>query len=83
MTTPPDQHAIEEPTGYNSKLIFKKDKVYRYKSEYWLQMWNRDFPVHMGHDRVVSYISPCAKQCTTVWVFFPQEPTEQFKWCNK
>ncbi|KAE9262578.1 hypothetical protein PF001_g32005, partial [Phytophthora fragariae] len=81
--SPPDQFAVPEPEGYYSKIKFKSDKVFTYKTEYWLQAGNRESPVHMDHGRVVSYLPPCAKNCFKVWVFFAQEPTEMFKWRNK
>ncbi|KAE8981811.1 hypothetical protein PF011_g21881 [Phytophthora fragariae] len=81
--SPSDQFAVPEPEGYYSKIQFKSDKVSTYKTECWLQAGNRESPVHMDHGRVVSYIPPCAKNCFRIWVFFPQEPTELFKWRNK
>uniref|UniRef100_H3GYD0 JmjC domain-containing protein n=1 Tax=Phytophthora ramorum TaxID=164328 RepID=H3GYD0_PHYRM len=62
---------VEE--AYYSKLKFSRDEAYVYKSEYWMQVRNRESPIHVDHGRVVSYIPPCAKDCFKVWVFFPPE----------
>ncbi|RLN48537.1 hypothetical protein BBJ28_00023648, partial [Nothophytophthora sp. Chile5] len=80
--SPPDQYTCK-PTGYYSKLKFKKEEACAFPAEYWMQAGNRESAVHVDVGRVVAYIPPCAKQCLKVWVFFPKESTAKFKWANK
>uniref|UniRef100_H3GC11 Uncharacterized protein n=1 Tax=Phytophthora ramorum TaxID=164328 RepID=H3GC11_PHYRM len=54
---PPDQCAVELATYY-IKLGFPRDQAYVWKSEYWLQVGNRESAIHVDHGRVVSYIPP-------------------------
>ncbi|KAG6578015.1 uncharacterized protein IUM83_10437 [Phytophthora cinnamomi] len=52
---PPGQLAVELPTHY-SKLKFKREEAYGYKSEFWMQASNRESPIHVDHGRVVSFV---------------------------
>ncbi|RLN51306.1 hypothetical protein BBJ28_00023739, partial [Nothophytophthora sp. Chile5] len=63
--SPPNQYTCK-PTGYYSKLKFKKEEACAFPAEYWMQAGNRESAVHVDHGRVVAYIPPCAKQCFKV-----------------
>ncbi|KAG1686817.1 hypothetical protein DVH05_005926 [Phytophthora capsici] len=82
--SPPDQASVELPS-YFSRLRFPQDEAYIWKSENWLQIGNRESPIHVDHGRVVSYIPPCAQHCFKIWVFYPKETTRatRFNYGNK
>ncbi|KAG1709486.1 hypothetical protein DVH05_020141 [Phytophthora capsici] len=46
--SPPDQARVELPSCF-SRLRFPQDEAYIWKSEHWLQVGNRESPIHVDH----------------------------------
>ncbi|KAE9260574.1 hypothetical protein PF001_g32677, partial [Phytophthora fragariae] len=73
--SPPDQFAVPEPEGYYSKIKFKSDKDFTYKTEYWLQAGNRVLIQRPGD---VVYLNNLVHH--SVLLGFVPDTAEEDKW---